>query len=203
MVGDNRQIELPDFKRIRVAVDRFRGLRCVHTHLRGEALTQDDLADLALLRLDLMVAIDVNPDDGFPGLVRAAHLLPMAAIDLENATEQQPYAFLRPKMASQLDVDFLSLIESLEDEMARNRRVSRQDGLKDRTILVGVTTGPIADAEESMAELSELASSAGIVVQDKLIQGGRQLIRVRCSGAASLMSCLFVRSNWARTCWSL
>src|SRR5688572_32006753 len=46
IVGDNRRIELPDFKRIRVAVDRFRGLRFVHTHLRGEGLTQDDLADL-------------------------------------------------------------------------------------------------------------------------------------------------------------
>ncbi|MGH9970997.1 MAG: GTPase HflX, partial [Pyrinomonadaceae bacterium] len=59
-VGDNRRIELPDFKRIRVATGRFRGLRCVHTHLRGEGLTQDDLADLALLRLDLMAAIDVD-----------------------------------------------------------------------------------------------------------------------------------------------
>ena len=79
MVGDNRRIELPDFKRVRVASDRFRGLRCVHTHLRGEQLTQDDLTDLALLRLDLMVAIDVDPDNGLPGLVRAAHLLPLAA----------------------------------------------------------------------------------------------------------------------------
>src|SRR5436853_2854009 len=49
IVGDNRRIELPDFKRIRVAVDRFRGLRFVHTHLRGEGLTADDLAELALL----------------------------------------------------------------------------------------------------------------------------------------------------------
>ena len=57
MVGDNRRIELPDFKRVRVASGRFRGLRCVHTHLRGEPLTQDDLTDLALLRLDLMAAI--------------------------------------------------------------------------------------------------------------------------------------------------
>jgi GTP-binding protein HflX len=73
-------------------------------------------------------------------------------------------------MASQLDDDFLDLINSLEAEMARNRQSSRQDVLKDRTILVGVTTGPIADAEESMAELFELASSAGIVVQDKIIQ---------------------------------
>ncbi|MGH9875140.1 MAG: GTPase HflX, partial [Pyrinomonadaceae bacterium] len=148
MVGDNRRIELPDFKRIRVAVDRFRGLRCVHTHLRGEGLTQDDLTDLALLRLDLMVAIEVNPNDGLPGLVSAAHLLPMAAVDVQNGNGPKPYAFLQPNIASQLDVDFLDLIESLEQEMARNRRVSKQDGLKDRTILVGVTTGPIADAEE-------------------------------------------------------
>ena len=54
IVGDARRIELPDFKRVRVAGDRFRGLRCVHTHLRGEELTRDDLTDLALLRLDLM-----------------------------------------------------------------------------------------------------------------------------------------------------
>src|SRR5215204_5676771 len=96
MVGDNRRIELPDFKRIRVAVDRFRGLRCVHTHLRGEELTQDDLTDLALLRLDLMAAIDVNPNDGLPGLVRAAHLLPLAGIDLQTANGQQAYTFLPP-----------------------------------------------------------------------------------------------------------
>ena len=170
IVGDNRRIELPDFKRIRVAVDRFRGLRFVHTHLRGEGLTQDDLADLALLRLDLMAAIDVNPNDGLPGLVNAAHLLPMTAVEGQSDDNRKPYAFLAPKIASQLDDDFLDLINSLEDEMARNRQSSRQDTLKDRTILVGVTTGPITDAEESMAELYELAGSAGIVVQDKVIQ---------------------------------
>jgi GTP-binding protein HflX len=170
IVGDNRRIELPDFKRIRVAVDRFRGLRFVHTHLRGEGLTQDDLADLALLRLDLMAAIDVNPNDGLPGLVNAAHLLPMTAVEGQSDNTRKPYAFLPPKIVSQLDDDFLDLINSLEDEMARNRQSSRQDTLKDRTILVGVTTGPITDAEESMAELYELAGSAGIVVQDKVIQ---------------------------------
>ncbi len=193
MVGDNRRIELPDFKRIRVAVDRFRGLRCVHTHLRGEGLTQDDLTDLALLRLDLMVAIEVNPNDGLPGLVSAAHLLPMAAVDVQNGNGPKPYAFLQPNIASQLDVDFLDLIESLEQEMARNRRVSKQDGLKDRTILVGVTTGPIADAEESMAELQELATSAGIVVQDKVIQR-RQAIDPRTVLGRGKLDELLIRS---------
>jgi GTPase len=193
MVGDNRRIELPDFKRIRVAVDRFRGLRCVHTHLRGEELTQDDLTDLALLRLDLMVAIDVNPDDGLPGLVRAAHLLPLAGVDLQSDNGQQSYTFLPPKVASQLDVDFLSLIESLEQEMARNRRVSRQDGVKDRAILVSVTTGPAVDAEESMAELSELAGSAGIVVQDKVMQR-RQAIDPRTVLGRGKLDELLIRS---------
>jgi GTPase len=140
-----------------------------------------------------MVAIDVNPDDGFPGLVRAAHLLPMAAVDSTAANGTEPYSFLPAKMASQMEVDFLALIESLEQEMARNRRVSRQGGAKDRTILVGVTTGPVADAEESMAELSELAASAGIVVQDKVIQR-RQAIDPRTVLGRGKLEELLIRS---------
>lgn len=170
MVGDNRRIELPDFKRVRVASGRFRGLRCVHTHLRGEPLTQDDLTDLALLRLDLMAAIDVDADSGLPGLVRAAHLLPLHSGELENGTTPKLYAFLEPKVPSQLDHDFQELINSLEEEMARNRRTARRAEVRDRTILVGVATGSLADAEESMAELAELAASAGVVVQDTIIQ---------------------------------
>ncbi len=193
MVGDNRRIELPDFKRVRVAVDRFRGLRCVHTHLRGEGLTQDDLADLALLRLDLMAAIDVNPDDGLPGLVKAAHLLPTTVAEANSTNERTPYAFLPTGIASQLDVDFLALIESLEEEMARNRHSARKEGAKDRTILVGVSTGPVIDAEESMAELEELASSAGIVVQDKVIQR-RQAIDPRTVLGRGKLDELLIRS---------
>jgi GTP-binding protein HflX len=170
MVGDNRRIELPDFKRVRVATGRFRGLRCVHTHLRGEHLSQDDLADLALLRLDLMAAIDVDAETGLPGVVWAAHLLPLHAGELESDGAPDHYGFLEPKVTSQMDLDFLALINSLEDEMARNRRTTRRAEVRDRTILVGVATGPLVDAEESMAELAELAASAGVVVQDKVIQ---------------------------------
>jgi GTP-binding protein HflX len=170
MVGDIRGIELPDFKRVRVASGRFRGLRCIHTHLRGEQLTQDDLTDLALLRLDLMAAIDVDSTTGLPGLIHAAHLLPLHSGELENASAPDQYGFLEPRVASQLDADFLELINSLEDEMARNRRTTRRAEVRDRTILVGVATGPLTDAEESMAELAELAASADVVVQDRIIQ---------------------------------
>jgi GTP-binding protein HflX len=170
VVGDARRIELPDLKRTRVAADRFRGLRCVHTHLRGEELTQDDLTDLALLRLDLMVSLDVDERTGLPGMVRAAHLLPRSAAELDLTAGAAPYTFLEPQIPSQLDVDFLALINSLEEEMARNRRVSRKAEARDRTILVGVTTGSMYEAEESMAELQELATSAGVVVLDSIIQ---------------------------------
>src|SRR5207244_13634525 len=51
IVGDARRIELPDSKRVRVPGDRFRALRCGHTHLRGAEPTRADLTDLALPRL--------------------------------------------------------------------------------------------------------------------------------------------------------
>jgi GTPase len=117
-----------------------------------------------------MAAVDVDPETALPGLVRAAHLLPMHAGELQQVNSSETYAFLEPRIPSQLDLDFLALINSLEEEMARNRRVSHRAELRERTILVNVTTGPLSDAEESMAELSELATSAGVVVQDKIIQ---------------------------------
>jgi GTP-binding protein HflX len=170
IVGDARQIELPDFKRVRVAGDRFRGLRCVHTHLRGEELTRDDLTDLALLRLDLMAAIDVDQQTGLPGLVRSAHLLPPAGPEPSGNGNAGHFGFLKPAVASQLDVDFLGLIEALESEMARKRSTSRSAVGAERAILVNVSTTARDEAEDSMAELRELAQSAGVVVLDEMIQ---------------------------------
>ena len=75
VVGDASQLMLPDVGRLRAQPGRFRGLRLVHTHLRGEPLTQDDLTDLTLLRLDLVAAIGVDPG-GRPGRVFVGHPLP-------------------------------------------------------------------------------------------------------------------------------
>jgi GTPase len=170
IVGDARRIELPDFKRVRTAGDRFRGLRCVHTHLRGEDLTRDDLTDLALLRLDLMAAIDVDQHTGLPGVVRSAHLVPSTVEHLHASGAHGSFAFLDPEVPSQLDIDFLELMEALESEMGRNRRATRRAAKGDQAILVNVSTGAISAAEESMAELRELAQSAGVVVLDEMIQ---------------------------------
>ena len=177
VVGNAHSIVLPDLKRVRMGGDRFRGLRCLHTHLAGEGLTQDDLTDLALLRLDLMAAIDVR-SDGMPGIVRAAHLLPANGRSAAVPDEEEPsgselpaiWGFLDPQVPSQLDVDFIELIESLEEEVARARHVRNPRDKRDRAILVGVTTGSSSSAQESLNELRELARSSGVVVLDSIIQ---------------------------------
>src|SRR5258708_1128045 len=169
IVGDARQIELPDFKRVRVAGDRFRCLRVVHRLLRGEALPRDELTDVGLLRLDLMAAIDVDEQTGLPGVVRSAHLLPSNAPEAANGNSKH-FAFLDPAVASQLDVDCLGLLEAVESEMARTRRTSHKASEADSAILVNVSTSARADAEDSMAELRELAQSAGVVVLDEMMQ---------------------------------
>ena len=190
VVGNARSIVLPDLKRVRMGAERFRGLRCLHTHLSGEGLTHDDLADLALLRLDLMAAIDVR-SDGLPGIVRAAHLLPADGngarnkkadpLDDTNEAEQSDveppaiWGFLEPRVPSQLDVDFIDLIESLEEELARARHVRTPSDRRDRAILLSVTTGSVASAQESLDELRELARSSGVVVLDSIVQRRQKL----------------------------
>jgi GTP-binding protein HflX len=187
MVGDSRQIEMPDFKRVRVAAGRFRGLRCVHTHLLGETLNSDDLTDLALLRLDLMSAIGVNSETGLPDIVYSAHLLPSTASGILENADKRPYEFLEPAIPSQIETDFLTLINSLETEMARNRQTSlnRQTG-RERAMLVSVTTGPVSAAEESLAELKELAISANVLVLDNIIQRRNQIHPKTVLGAGKL-----------------
>ena len=171
MVGTAKGIEMPDFGRARASQDRFRGLRCVHTQFLKEKLTQDDLTDLALLRLDLMSVIQVNEKTGLPDLVYSAHLLPTTAQKLETEAQTLPYEFLEPNIPSQLDTDFIGLINSLETEMARIRQTARnRQTNRDRVILVNVTTGFLSEAEESLAELEELTLSADAVVLDKIIQ---------------------------------
>lgn len=187
VVGNAHSIVLPDLKRVRMGADRFRGLRCLHTHLSGEGLTQDDLTDLALLRLDLMAAIDVR-SDGLPGLVRSAHLVPVrngarkvkpvtsdATDEDPGASFDTPFEFLEPCGPSQLDVDFIDLIESLEEELARARHVRSPRDQRDRAILVGVTTSSIGAAQESLDELKELARSSGVVVLDSIVQRRQKL----------------------------
>ncbi len=175
MVGDAKQIEMPDFKRVRVAADRLRGLRCVHTHLLGEELDQDDLTDLALLRLDMISAIHVNPESGLPGQVHSAHLLPGQTPSTNGHSLSLPYRFLDPAVPSLLHTDFSWLISSLEAELAGTRKSVGGKDKREPVILVAVTTGFGENVEESMTELVDLARSANIRVLDTVIQRRKKI----------------------------
>ncbi len=167
IVGDAGKLFLPDVGRLRAAQGRFRGLRLIHTHLRNEPLTRDDLVDLVRLRLDLVAAIQVGPDGG-PGAVSYAYNVPQ----LEN--DDPSYREVGPLRLERLDVDFGELVGNLESEfarLARTREVRAKDG---RAILVHVAErsnrGNKGDAATSVRELAELARTAGVEVVDTVIQ---------------------------------
>ena len=161
-IGDARSIFLPDFKRMRAGRERFRGLRCIHTHLDGQPLSQDDLTDLAILRLDLMLCIGID-SDGNPGAVHYAHLLP-------RSEGTDTWYVSQPLDLAELNVDFSEMIHELEREFGRSLNLTDTPHDRDRAILVGVATAGPAASEESMEELEELAISSGVTVVDRIIQ---------------------------------
>jgi len=162
-VGDAKSLFLPDLERDYPASGRrLRGLRLIHTHLGKEPLSEDDLTDLALLRLDAIVAIEVD-ENGLPGVAHAAHVLPLNP-------QGESWRILDPLPPARLNIDFAGLISSLEEEIARSqpRRSHKTKG--SQAILVSVATGTLHDAEDSLEELRELASTANLNVVDTVIQ---------------------------------
>jgi GTP-binding protein HflX len=161
IVGDARGLILPPLPRERGAKGRLKGLRLIHTHLSGEPLSQDDLMDLALLRLDAVAALAVTPE-GLPGPMQVAHLLPQE----ENGRN---WAILNADHVAHLKLDFAALVESLEAELAKSQG-TRERGRGERAILIGVTGRSRAEAEESLQELADLARSAGLEVAAVILQ---------------------------------
>ncbi|MCL4684987.1 GTPase HflX [Myxococcota bacterium] len=163
MVGNARgRLELPDWGRLRAGHGRLRGLRCIRTQLGDDTLTHDDLSDLAKLRLDAMVAVEVA-ESGLPGDAHVAHLRPAAADG--NVIERLP-----PIAPARLDLDFGDWIAALEEELSRSDRTQRiGDG--DRALLVSIGAGRSrAETDASIAELRELARTAGVSVVDVITQ---------------------------------
>jgi GTP-binding protein HflX len=162
VVGDRKGIFLPDLSRYRAATFRFCGLRLIHTHLKSEPLSRDDLADLALLRLDLIAAISVGKQ-GLPGLINMAHLLP-------HNHENEPWKILEAAEAHQIQLDFLPWVLELENEIARSRPGRRSADDQDRALLIRATVGDRSAAEDSLEELKELCRTDGIQVLDAVLQ---------------------------------
>jgi GTP-binding protein HflX len=166
IVGNASKLELPDVGRARAGQVRLRGLRLVHTHLHDEPLTKDDLTDLALLRLDLVAAINVL-DDGLPGALHVAHLVPENEGGALWQNEDYPGVYgAQPNVAE--------LVSNLEDEFTRKASARKVRG-QTTAILVSVGLGDRYSAEWSQHELAELAKTAGITVLDEVLQMRRDV----------------------------
>ena len=167
MVGDARSIALPDWGRLRAGRGRLRGLRCVHTHLGNEGLTRDDRTDLLLLRLDAMVTVGMD-GDGLPALAHTAALAP--AGDRTPGDRDAGIECLDPQPPARLAFDFQEWIREREAAFTRRTGAERL-GDGERAILVSVTAGRSArELEVHIAELRELARSAGVDIVDVVTQ---------------------------------
>ncbi len=183
VVGDAHRVFLPDLGRRSAGSGRFRGVRLILSSHRPDLLTEDDLTDLALLRLDTVVSIQVTPQ-GLPGAVKYAWLQPPEA-DEPMRVETRPSVFDWPE-------DFGVFITDLEAQHARSPRLAEVGG-EGKAILVGITLGDPRRAKRGMAELSRLAHTAGLHVLETTIQN-RPTIEARTYVGKGKLQELVVRS---------
>lgn len=184
IVGDQKGITIPDLSRYRSGILRLRGLRLIHTHLQGEPLTGEDLTDLALLRLDMIMALNVEVNGSSSGLlIHSAHLLP-------DNPGKKVWEIDPPTSVSQLDVDFLKWIQSIEDEFQRGQKSIPLKGATEKAILISVSRESRESLVNSMEELKELAESSGVFVVDSIIQRPQSISPTTLMGEGKLKDLL-------------
>ena len=168
VVGDEPLIRLGELKKRLVPPTQLRELRLVQTHFKGEPFSKKDLADLVLLRLDLILKVEVSKA-GYPGFSHLVHLKPLNY-------EEQAYEFYPPFPAGEIKLNFQELISALEEEFAK-KRPTKSTPEQEGVILVKVVLSKKKGAkinrweiEQELVELSSLAESAGVVVLDEVVQ---------------------------------
>jgi GTP-binding protein HflX len=184
IVGEPHRVMIPVTDGYMALPGKLKGLRLVHTHLKDEPLTRDDLTDLALLRLDFITAICIG-QDGRPGPVYSGHILP----DEENA----PYQVLPVSSVDHLDVDCLDQILSLEKELTRHNALYKPESGLENAFLINATTSTPQEAWESMEELKELCKTSRINIIGAAVQR-RQTIDSKYVVGKGKLSSLIIKA---------
>ncbi len=163
LAGETNAVYIPELPRSREGAGRLRGLRLFHTHLTPDPLSQEDLMDMLFLRLDSVAVLSVDAW-GQPLFFQQAHLLP-------PNPENRPY-MVHPQTAwDRVDVDFAAQVAALEEELARSVEETRDAADEGgRALLVSVGTAGRAALESGLAELAELARTAGLAVAGTVTQ---------------------------------
>ncbi|MEN8211027.1 MAG: GTPase HflX [Thermodesulfobacteriota bacterium] len=161
LLGDAHKIIIPVTSGYMAIPGKLKGLRLVHTHLKDEPLTQDDLTDLALLRLDYITAVCITKS-GEPGIVYSAHILP--------DEDSVPYQIIPKSSIDRLNIDCLTQILALESELARKNSLYKPDSGTENAFLINATTLNPKEAWASMDELKELCKTSHINVIGTAVQ---------------------------------
>jgi GTP-binding protein HflX len=162
LVGDEKGLVIPDLSDYPLGKRPLRGLRLIHTHLKNEPISEDDITDLSLLRLDMLATLLFVP--GKQQIY--AQLAWLSASQSGSPAVTEPVTALE-----RVDLDCAHFIPELEADLEKySRSVVSADALE-RAILISVTTsGTRQDAEDSMAELRELARTSRVEALDEFIQ---------------------------------
>ncbi len=161
ILGDAHKVVIPVTSGYMAIPGKLKGLRLIHTHLKDEQLTQDDLTDLALLRLDYITAICITPD-GKPGRVYSGHILPHE--------DSSPYKIIQSSNINMLDIDCLTQIQALESELTKKNSLYKPESGKENAFLINATTVHPKNAWASMDELKELCKTSHINVVGTAVQ---------------------------------
>ena len=148
IIGDGQELVIPDLSRTRSGLRLLRGVRLVHTHLKNQPLTQDDLTDLALLRLDLIVALGVGKSGGLQDIY-VAHNVP-------HSTNARAYVQLESCDFHSFELNCHEFIQSLEQDILKGCHISKEGSREGRALLVSVGVGHMAFQQERLDELQEL-----------------------------------------------
>ena len=152
--GTPDEIMIPVLSRFRLAPGRLRGLRLIHTHPSGKGIDPDDLADMALLRLDSVTVLGYD-QKGEPRVMETVYLIPEG-----SGTE---YDYLEDRDPFNQKIDYPAFIEALDDEISAKTDSMHLVKNTSYAVLTGCFTKK-DNMTPYMTELAELARSAGVGV---------------------------------------
>lgn len=204
IVGTRDRVYLPDLGRYRLDISRLRRVRLIvfaptpeerlerhpaeplpygfedgtgarrarEEQVFAPPVAHDLLTDLEKLRLDALLVIGVDSDGEVSGVAFGFLQPGHSALGMKHANGNIGFRYRSD--LGQLRFDFREFVEVLEELLSERVGKSRERS-GTRAVLVGVYTGHASAAEASMAELCELARTAGVEVADTVVQRRTQL----------------------------
>lgn len=167
ILGTKDILYIPDLGRYRLGRGRLRNLRLVFTDLSNNqedaSIPYDIYTDLERLRFDAVVSLRAAPNRISTTF---AYLVP--ANGRESATTMTET--IRDLGAS--DLQFSEFIEAVEQSLLAEV-VQLDAGDEIGAVVVGVYDKPDVDPDVSIAEIRELARTAGVKIVDTVIQRRR------------------------------